>query len=314
MNVFITGSTGLVGSALVPFLMAGGHRVTRLVRRSQSPAPGPAVTDVEWDPSAGRIDAGALEGLDAAVHLAGESIASGRWTAAKKARILESRVKGTRLLCETIANLSRPPKVLICASAIGFYGNRGEEVLTEESGPGTGFLADVCREWEAAVEPAEKRGIRVVRLRIGVILSPAGGALAKMLLPFKMAAGGVMGSGKQYMSWIALDDMVGVIHHALVTESLRGPVNGVAPYPVTNYQFTKTLGRVLGRPTIIPMPAFAARLAFGEMAGETILASARVDPAKLRQSGYAFRHPELEGALRHLLAKNQKKLGTGTFI
>ena len=264
---------------------------------------GLALTDVPWDPAAGQIDAAALEGVDAAVHLAGENIASGRWTSSKKRRILESRVQGTRTLCDGLARLTCPPKALICASAIGYYGSRGDEVLTEESGPGTGFLADVCRAWEAAAEPAEKRGIRVVRLRIGVILSPAGGALAKMLLPFKLGAGGKIGDGKQYMSWIALDDLVVAIHHALVTESLSGPVNGVSPYPVANADFTRTLGRVLARPTLFPMPAFAARLAFGEMAKETLLASTRVDPARLRASGYKFRHPELEGALRHLLGK-----------
>jgi uncharacterized protein (TIGR01777 family) len=303
MNVLVTGSTGLVGSALVPFLTTGGHHVTRLVRRRQASSPGAAITDVEWDPAAGRLDSASLEGIDAAVHLAGENIGTGRWTAAKKAKILDSRVRGTRLLCESLAKLSRPPGALVSASAIGIYGSRGDEPLTEENGPGAGFLADVCRQWEAAVEPAEKRGIRVARLRCGVVLSPAGGALAKMLLPFKLGAGGVVGSGKQYVSWIALDDMIGVIHHALITESLRGPVNAVTPNPVTNRELTKTLGRVLGRPTVFPLPAFAARVAFGEMAEETILSSARVEPAKLRQSGYAFRHPELEGALRHLLGK-----------
>lgn len=298
MKIAVTGSSGLVGSALVRFLTTGGHQVTRLVRTR----PKPAGTDVHWDPVAGNVDAAGLEGLDGVVHLAGENIA-GRWTAAKKASIRDSRVKGTRLLADALARLSQPPKVLVCASAMGYYGDRGEELLREESAPGSGFLADTCREWEAAAGPAAQKGIRVVHLRIGVVLSPAGGALARMLPPFKLGGGGKIGSGKQYMSWISIDDLVGVIHHALATDSLRGAVNTVAPQPVTNLEFTKTLGRVLGRPTVFPMPTFAARLAFGEMADELLLASTRVDATRLTSSGYAFRYPELEGALRHLLGK-----------
>lgn len=297
MRVAVTGSSGLVGSALVPFLTAGKHQVTRLVR-SKPAASGSA----HWDPAAGRVEAAALEGLDAVVHLAGENV-TGRWTAAKKARIRDSRVQGTRLLAETLACLQQPPKVMVCASAIGYYGNRGDELLREESPPGSGFLADTCREWEAASQAAEQKGIRVVRLRIGLVLSPAGGALARMLPPFKLGLGGRIGAGQQYMSWISLDDLVGVIHHALATESLRGAVNAVAPRPVTNLEFTKTLGRVLGRPTVFPLPAFVARLGFGEMADELLLASACVEPARLESTGYSFRTPELEGALRHLLGK-----------
>lgn len=299
MKVLVSGSTGLVGSALVPFLVSGGHEVVRLVRGR----PAPGVVAVPWDPQAGTIAAAQLEGFDAVVHLAGENIA-GRWTTAKKARIRSSRVEGTRLLADALAGLKRPSRTLICASAIGYYGNRGDELLREDSPPGAGFLAEVCREWEGAARPAAEKGIRVVHLRIGVVLSPAGGALAQMLTPFKLGLGGRIGSGNQYMSWIAIDDLIGAFHHALITESLRGPVNAVAPRPMTNLEFTKTLGRVLGRPTLFPMPAFAARLAFGEMADELLLASARVEPTKLASSGYRFRAPELEGALRHLLGKS----------
>ncbi|MBI3326698.1 MAG: TIGR01777 family protein [Nitrospinae bacterium] len=297
MNVLITGASGFIGSALIPVLVSGGHRVTRLVRAQ--PRLGHA--EVHWDPEVGTVDTAGLEGMDAVVHLAGENLAAGRWTAARKVRIRGSRVKGTQVLCEALARLAQPPSVLICASAIGYYGERGEEVLREESPPGLGFLAEVCRAWEAAAAPAVQRGIRVVHLRNGVVLSPAGGALAKMLTPFKMGIGGKLGSGRQYISWIALDDMVGVVSHVLATATLQGPVNAVAPHPVTNREFTTTLGRVLSRPTLLPMPAFAARLAFGEMADELLLASTRVEPARLLASGYQFRYPQLEGALRHML-------------
>lgn len=300
MNVLVSGSRGLIGSAVVSFLTAEGHRVVPLVR----PKPdSPAAAAVCWDPEAGRIDLTGLEGLDAVVHLAGENLAEGRWTAAKKARIRDSRVQGTRLLCEALAGLEQPPQVLVCASAIGYYGDRGEEVLTEESEPGLGFLADVCREWEAATDPAAQRGIRVVNLRFGIVLSPTGGALALMLPPFRKGFGGALGTGKQFMSWIALDDVVGVIYHALLTPNLQGPVNAVSPHPVTNQQFTRILGKVLRRPTLLALPAFAARLAFGEMAEALLLASARVEPTRLLETGFTFRYPELEGALRHLLGK-----------
>lgn len=296
MHVIVSGSTGLVGSALIPRLTESGHRVTRLVRT----IPAAGEDAVGWDPAAGTVNAAGLEGADAVVHLAGESIA-GRWTKEKKARIRDSRVHGTRVLCEALAKLERRPSVLVSASAIGYYGDRGDEVLTEDSAPGHNFLAEVCRDWERATDPAAERGIRVVLLRYGVVLSPTGGALAQMLTPFRLGAGGRIGSGRQYLSWIALDDAVGATQHAVVTESLRGPVNGVAPEPVTNQQFTKALGRVLGRPTVLPMPRFAARLAFGQMADELLLASARVEPTRLLQTGYAFRHPDLESALRHVL-------------
>ena len=302
MKILVSGSTGFIGSALVPFLTSDGHSVVQLLRKPVATV-NPTLT---WDPAAGRLDAAAFEGFDAVVHLAGESIASGRWTAAKKERIRSSRVDATRLLCNALARLGRPPKALICASAIGYYGDRGDEVLREESAPGRDFLAGVCRDWEAACEPAARKGIRVVNLRFGVVLGRGGGALARMLPPFRLGLGGRIGSGRQYMSWIALDDAVGAVQHALATGALRGPANAVAPRAVTNQEFTRTLGRTLGRPTLFPMPAFAARLAFGEMADALLLGSARVEPARLLASGYRFRHGDLEGSLRHLLDRKAR--------
>jgi uncharacterized protein (TIGR01777 family) len=298
MNILVTGASGLLGSALVSALTSAGHSVTRLVRSQ----PQSGEKAARWDPMAGTIDTGAFEGLDAVVHLAGENIAE-RWTAAKKVKIRDSRVKGTQVLSEALSHLASPPTVLVSASAIGYYGDRGEAILTEESPPGSSFLSEVCRAWEAATEPARQQGIRVVPLRFGVVLSATGGALAKMLPPFRLGLGGILGSGRQYMSWIALDDAVGAIQHAIVTDSLQGPTNAAAPQANTNQEFTKTLGKVLGRPTAIPFPAFAARLMFGEMADELLLASARVQPTKLLASGFSFRYPELEGALRHVLAR-----------
>lgn len=298
MKIAITGSTGLIGKSLAPFLTTGGHDVVRLVRKQGRLAG----DEIRWDPGSQRIDAAALEGVDAVVHLAGESVA-GRWTTTKKAAIRDSRVEGTRLLAQTLAAATKPPRTLICASAIGYYGDRGHTALEEDAAPGAGFLAEVCREWEAAADAARQVGIRVVHLRIGVVLSTEGGALATMLTPFRLGLGGVVGSGDQYMSWIALDDVVGAIHHVLMTPDLSGPVNAVAPAPVTNRDFTKTLGRVLGRPTLLPIPAFGARVAFGEMADELLLASTRVVPARLTTSGYPFRFPHLEEALRHLLGR-----------
>ena len=294
MRVLVTGSSGLVGSALAPALAAVGHSVARLVRRN------PAVNEIRWDPTRG-VEPAALEGFDAAVHLAGESIA-GRWTGAKKARIRDSRVQGTSALAGALARSQRPPKVFVCASAIGIYGDRGDEVLREGSALGSDFLAEVGKQWEAATEPASKAGIRVVSLRIGVVLSPRGGALVRMLPPFRMGAGGRIGSGRQWMSWITLDDLVGVIQHALATDSLRGPVNTVAPNPVTNAEFTSALGEALHRPTVFPLPAFMVRLIFGEMGEALLLSSQRVDCGKLLASGYRFRHPELKSALEALLA------------
>ena len=296
MNVLISGATGLIGSALIPELEAGGHTVTRL-SRSQSGA-----NTIRWDPSAGTID-GDLEGTDAVVHLAGESIAQGRWNPEKKRRILDSRVQGTRLLAESIAALPDPPKVMVSTSAVGYYGDRGDEVLTEESAPGTDFLAGVCREWEAAAEPALQAGIRVVYPRLGIVLSPQGGALGTTLPIFKFGGGGKIGSGNQWWSWVALDDVVGSIVHALTDESVEGPVNVGSPNPMTNAEYTKVLGKVLGRPTVLPLPAPAARVMLGEVADALLLASQRMEPARLKDTGYAFRYPQLEGALRHLLGR-----------
>jgi uncharacterized protein (TIGR01777 family) len=303
MKVIVTGATGLVGRALVRSLLSDGHEVTRLVRGEAQGFRAPGTRAVHWEPYKGEINARELEGRDAAVHLAGDPIASGRWDEEKKRRILESRVKGTHLLAETLAGLSEKPRVLVSASAIGFYGDRGEEVLHEESASGEDFLSEVCREWEKATLAASQAGIRVVHLRIGIVLSAEGGALSKMLTPFKLGLGGRVGSGRQYMSWLTLDDLVSIIRRALEDEHLRGPVNAVAPNPATNAEFTKTLGRVLGRPTFLPLPAFAARLAFGEMADALLLSSARVAPTRLQEAGYQFRHPELEGALRYVLKK-----------
>jgi uncharacterized protein (TIGR01777 family) len=296
MEVLVTGASGLIGSGLVPALEAHGHRVRRLTRRAPS-----RPDEYRWDPGAGRIDAAALDAVDAAVHLAGESVA-GRWTTKKKDAIRRSRVGGTRTLSEALAGLDRKPEVLISASAIGYYGDRGDELLTEESARGDGFLADVVAEWEAASRPAEDAGVRVVRLRFGIVLSPRGGALRTMLVPFRLGLGGRVGSGRQWVSWVAVDDVVGAIEHSLGRADVSGVQNTVAPNPVTNAELTATLARVLHRPAVLPVPAPAARVALGEFAQE-VLASARVEPRRLAAAGYEFRQPELEGALRHLLGR-----------
>jgi len=297
MRLLLSGSHGLVGKALVTRLAADSHEIFRLVRHAPS-----SESEIEWSPDRYSIALARLEGFDAVIHLAGESIAEGRWNEEKKKRIRESRVKGTKLLADAMANLSRPPKTLISASAVGYYGNRGDEPLTETSAPGNDFLSKVCVEWERATELATEKGIRVVNTRFGIILSPAGGALAKMLTPFRMGVGGKIGSGKQWMSWIALNDVVEGLVYALTNESLRGPVNFVAPNPVTNAEFTKTLGRVLSRPTLFPVPAFAARIAFGEMADALLLSSQRVAPTRLKETDYRFSYAELKPALSHVLA------------
>ena len=296
MRVLVTGSSGFIGSALVSLLEARGHGVTRLVRRG----PGASSSGVFWNPPGGEIDKVGIEGHDAVVNLAGESLAHGRWTQRKKALIRDSRVAATRLLAQALAGLKTPPRVLVSASAIGFYGDRGDEELHEGSSPGQGFLAEVCHAWEQAATPASQAGIRVVHPRFGVVIG-RGGALRKMLPPFKLGMGGRFGSGRQYVSWISLDDVATAIWHLIGTDTLKGPVNLVAPLPVTNREFTRTLGRVLHRPALFPLPATAARLALGQVADEMLLASARVLPTRLLETGYLFRFAHLEDALKHAL-------------
>lgn len=295
--VAVTGATGLIGSALCAFLTAGGHTVRRIVRR----APGPG--DVVWDPEAGRLDPRALEGIDALVHLAAEGLAAGRWTAERKRRILESRARGTRLVAETLAALDRKPQVFVSASAIGYYGSSEAPALDETAPRGSGFLADVVAAWEDACEPAVRSGVRTVRARCGVVLSARGGALAKMLPAFRLGAGGPMGGGRQGMSWVALDDVLGAVLFALDARELSGPVNVVAPNSLPQRAFARTLGRVLRRPAIWPLPAAAVSLLFGEMGREALLAGSFVAPRKLLGAGFRFRHPDLEGALRFELGR-----------
>ena len=300
LDVLVTGASGLVGTALCTALSTSGHRVRRLVRRS------PAGDDeFRWNPLSGDLDQAAVEGTDCVVHLAGENIAGRRWTRTQKDRLFQSRVEGTRLLAQTMRSASRGPAVLVAASAIGAYGDRGDDELDESCGFGGGFLADLCRAWEAESRVIE--GARTVQLRFGVVLSPEAGALKKMLLPFRLGVGGRIGHGRQWVSWLTLDDAVGAIIHALSIEGLQGPVNGVVPEPSTNAEFTRTLGRVLARPTILPMPAFAARLALGELADEALLTSQRVIPKRLLETGYNFAYPDLEGALRHLLFRKARR-------
>ena len=297
MKILVTGSSGLVGTALVPYLQKHGHQVVRVVRQV-----GDDKDAIVWNPEKGTYRLEDFEGFDAAINLAGDNIFSSlRWSDEKKKKIMSSRVDAARTLCACFERLQSPPKVLINASAIGYYGSQGAAVVNEDSAAGAGFLADVCREWEAAADEAQKLGIRVVRLRLGVVLSPEGGALGKMLLPFKLGLGGVVGSGQQYMSWITLDDLLSVILFALTNNSLQGPVNAVTDNPVTNAEWTKTLGGVLQRPTFLPVPAFALRLIMGEVADEVLLSSTRVMPTRLQHAGFRFAYPKLEGALHHLL-------------
>jgi uncharacterized protein len=319
MKILISGATGSIGSALIPALEADGHRVTRLTRLSRSQ------DDIYWDPSAGEIDTARLGGHDAVVHLAGETLTEVPWTSEKKARIMNSRAEGTRLLSESIAGLSEPPGVMVSVSGVNYYGSRGDVLLREDSGPGDGFLSRVCREWEQGADPAREAGIRVVHPRFGIVfpqgfslsllglevevrhprfeiaLGTGGRTLARLPI-FKLTGGGWIGTGKQYWSWLVTDDMVGVILYALATDSLQGPVNAV-PNPVTAREYTETLNRILNRPTVFPLPAPLARMVLGDFADEMLLASIRADSSKLRESGYEFRYPDLEGALRHLLGR-----------
>lgn len=296
MNIVVSGCSGLVGTKLLDTLQDGGYAVTKLVRRAAGSG------EVEWQPSEGRLDAKVFDGCDGVIHLGGDNIAVGRWNAAKKQRIRDSRIVTTGLLAETMAKATQPPKFFVCASAIGYYGSRGDEVMTESSSPGDDFLAGVCKEWEAAAQPARDAGIRVVNTRIGVVLAKHGGALHKMLTPFKMCVGGIVGNGRQYWSSVALSELVKIIAFCAENDSLSGPVNAVNPIACTNHEFTKTLGRVLGRPTVFPLPGFVAKIMLGEMADALLLSSTRVEPEKLAAAGYEFMFSDLESALRHELS------------
>jgi uncharacterized protein len=298
MKVAVTGASGLIGSALVESLGDEGAEAIRLVRSRAEAGDGA----VFWDPQARTVDTASLEGVDAFVHLSGETVA-GLWTRKKKQKIRGSRVKSTTVLSEVLARLDPAPEVLVCASAVGYYGDRGDEELTERSGPGSGFLVDVVRDWEAATEAAANAGIRVVNVRSGIVLSPRGGALGTMLLPFRLGLGARLGSGKQWMSWIAIDDEVGLIRYALATERVSGPLNATAPNPVMNREFTKTLGHVLRRPAVLSAPAPVLRLALGDFGREGLLAGQRAIPEKALATGYRFAFPELEPALRHVLGE-----------
>ena len=299
-RILVSGASGPIGTALLPALRAGGAQIARLSR----PGSRPSSSDEEripWNPNE-PITADSVSGFDTVIHLAGESIV-GRWTAAKKAEIRASRVEGTRHLAQALARTKYRPRVFVCSSAIGYYGDRGDEVLREESAPGQGFLPDVCREWEAATQVATDAGIRTAQIRTGVVISPKGGALGAMLTPFKLGVGGKVGSGKQWMSWIDVQDMVGAIHLILQNDQIRGPVNMVGPEPVTNAEFTKTLASVLHRPAFLPVPAFAVKLAFGEMGETVLLGSQRVEPAKLLATGYRFRFYTLRASLENVLQR-----------
>jgi uncharacterized protein (TIGR01777 family) len=300
-RVLVSGVSGPIGNALLPTLRVSGAQIARLVRPGSTAVVASDEERIPWDP-AQPISPVAVSGFDAVVHLAGESIV-GRWTPDKKEKIRASRVVGTSNLAQALAKAKDKPQVFVCSSAIGYYGDRGGELLSEESTHGEGFLSDVCRDWEAAAKPAADAGIRTVRIRTGVVLSAKGGALGKMLLPFKMGVGGRIGDGRQWMSWIDVQDMVGAIHHILKTDLLHGPVNMVAPKPVTNAEFTKTLASVLSRPAIFPVPAFAVKLAFGEMGETVLLGSQRVEPAQLIESGYPFRFSSLRASLENVVAQ-----------
>jgi uncharacterized protein len=295
LRVAITGASGMIGSMLVSALTGAGHEVIRLVRREAGRG------EIRWDPAGAVLDPAALTGVDAIVHLAGENIGEGRWTASRKRAILESRRQGTKLLAEAMAKAPNGPRTLVSASAIGYYGERGEDELTEASPPGTGFLPEVCVAWEAATSPAAEAGVRVVLVRTGLVLSRAGGLLQRLLLPFRLGLGGRLGDGRQWMSWISAADLVGVYRHAL-EGPVNGPVNAVAPNAVRNREFTKALAKALHRPAVMVVPRIALRLAFGQMADEAILASTHVLPKGLEQTGYRFQHPALAAALEHELS------------
>jgi uncharacterized protein (TIGR01777 family) len=299
LDVAIAGASGLIGRNLTAFLSTGGHQVRRLVRRQ----PQPGAREIYWNPRLGDLNPADLGGLDAVVHLSGRNLAAWRWTPEIKRQIEYSRVASTHFLCETLAQMPRPPRTLICASAIGYYGDRGDELVDEAATPGTGFLAELCERWEAATEPARDAGIRVVNLRTGLVLTSAGGLLRNMLLPFRLGLGGQLGDGRQVMSWIGLDDMLGIILHALYRDELSGPVNAVSPAPATNREFTRTLARVLRRPAVFGVPAPLLTALFGEMGRELFLSGARVRPSKLEATGYGFRHETLEPALRWELGR-----------
>jgi uncharacterized protein (TIGR01777 family) len=299
LNILVSGASGLLGSVLIPFLTTGGHNVMQLVRRQPDKTKG----EIYWNPAAGELNLDAAGNINAVIHLSGENIGEGWWTAEKKKRIIDSRTQTTGLIAKTIAKMKTPPKVFLCASAIGYYGDRGDAFMDESDGPGRDFISDVCSQWEASTQAAIEAGIRTVNLRIGVVLSPQGGALGKLLPPFRMGIGGKIGSGLQYMSWISIDDAMGAIHHTMYDEHVAGPVNLVAPNPATNLDFTRTLAKVLSRPAYFFVPEIAIKTVFGEMGRETILSSTRVRPGVLTATGYPYRHPDLETALRHLLGK-----------
>ena len=304
MHILVSGSTGLMGTSVIPALKAQGHTIARLLRPSSRLAPLGAAGDsaVEWDPASGRFDSAAAEGADALVHLAGASIAGGRWTRSRKTILRTSRIDATRHLVAALAGLHRPPRVVVAASAIGFYGNRGEELLTETSKPGDDFLATLCHDWEAESARATQFGARTVMLRFGIILAKHGGALPRMALPFRFGAGGPVGSGRQWMSWLSLDDAVGVVGFALSNAALAGPVNAVSANPARNADFARAISKVLHRPAFIPAPAFALRLVLGELADGLLLSSQRVVPTSLERAGYEFRYAELGGSLAHVLS------------
>jgi len=295
MRILLTGANGFIGSALLPYLQQKGHSVARLVRKSIAPG------DIIWNPEKGQLDAKAVDGLDAVIHLAGANIAGKRWTKSYKREMWDSRIRSTELLVACMSAVATPPGVFICASATGYYGNRGDEVLTEDSLPGTGFLPELCVAWEGSSRSISARGTRVVNLRTGMVLSASGGALKKMLFPFKLGLGGRLGSGNQHWSWIALADYLAIIEFILANPALSGPVNIVAPEPVTNREFTRALAKALRRPSIFPVPAVVLRAAFGEMANDLFFASQRVTPRQLTSAGFFFRHPELQPALEALV-------------